>query len=494
MIEQLCEEIIKGNNVRENLIQLNQQIKSAEGMEAFLDVYYTYEAEFVKLLDHEDAKVRKNILKLLGSVAEPVLLDNLFEHYRKETTQFLKADYLDAMKHFEYEAYLPEFQKRMDELLAQERTKHSSDELKQLQKLVWKFNPPMKHTFQTSGNMEKIVLVVPRGHENAVLEELKAIPDTEGRAIAGGCMVQTKQLEDVKKLRTYQVLLFDFCPVGIPSDDGEVIGKALLEQGLLRELQKHHKESHPFVFRVDVKGVTEPAKKNKLAHRLALTLEAESQGSLVNDSSYYEIELRVIVGSKGSRVLVKLNTDADERFKYRKYAMATSMQPSKAALMMHYVKPYMKEDANVLDPFCGTGVLLLERLFAGKAKSCYGLDISGPAIQATWENSQNAGKTLNLIQRNLNDFRHEYTFDEILTDMPRQSANMKPKQLEAVYQLLFLRSRELLAEQGILAVYCEDAVLMERNIREHGWLKRIKKIPMTKDQSSWLFILQKLYN
>ena len=179
---------------------------------------------------------------------------------------------------------------------------------------------------------------------------------------------------------------------------------------------------------------------------------------------------------------------------YRKYAMATSMQPAKAALMMHYLKPYMKEEANILDPFCGTGTLLIERAFAGAYKSLYGLDISGQAVQAAWENSQRAKKVLNLVQRNFNDFKHEYTFDEIITDMPRQSAHMKYKQLEYLYQLLFVRSRELMAEKAVMAVYCEDAQMMERCLNENKWLTRVKKIPMSKDQTSWLYILRKLYN
>ena len=77
--------------------------------------------------------------------------------------------------------------------------------------------------------------------------------------------------------------------------------------------------------------------------------------------------------------------------------------------------------------------------------------------------------------------------------MPRESAHMKGKQLEYVYQLLFLRSRELLTENGILAVYCEDEYLMERCIKANPWIKRLKKVIMTKDQTSFVYILQKLY-
>lgn len=57
MIHNICEEINEGKNVRENLIQLNQLIKTDKDMDVFLDEYYEYETCFIGLLDDEDAKV-----------------------------------------------------------------------------------------------------------------------------------------------------------------------------------------------------------------------------------------------------------------------------------------------------------------------------------------------------------------------------------------------------------------------------------------------------
>lgn len=493
-MHKLCADLIAGINIRENLIELNKEIKKDEAFDQFLDIYYEHEDVFKGFMDHEDAKVRKNIIKVMGRVADPELLSLLMSHYEQEETQFLKGDYLEAVEAFDYKEHVEFFKERLVKLQKEERTKHSVEEMRALMRLIWKIEPPKKHTFKTGASEEKVLLVVPRGHENVVIEEVNQIDDTQAKAMVGGVMVRTKHLADVCKVRTYQAVLFDFYPAMIGSDDGRVIGDTLIQNGLMDFVTKHHKENHPFVFRVDIKGVNDVRKKNQMAKELSLSLEEHSQGQLINDSSYYEIEIRVIAGAKGCRVFLKFSGLKDPRFVYRKYAMSTSMQPSKAALMMRYLKPYMKEDANVLDPFCGTGTLLVERAYAGKVKSLYGLDISAPAIQAAWDNSQRAGMILNLVQRNFNDFSHEYRFDEIITDMPRLSANIKPKQVEYVYQLLFVRSRELLADQGVLAVYCEDEYLMERYLKEHTWLKRCKKIVMTKDKTSFIYILQKLYN
>lgn len=491
MINKLCKEICAGNNIRENLIQLNQTVKDEAFMEYFLDEYYENEAVFVGLLDHEDAKVRKNIIKLLGKVADPVLMEPLFRHYQAEETQFLKSDYLAALSEFEYKDYLPELKKRWEELSGQELTKHSKEEMKQLRKLIWKLDPPKRHTFSGYDMENKLLFIVPRGHEAAVLEQMEAVPETSGKTIPGGCLVTTKHLEDVCRIRTFQAVLFDFCPVTIHSGDGAVIGEKLLNAGMLEYIQKRHKEETPFLFRVEVKGIKDIAEKNRLAKDLSEYLEKYGKGKLVNEPSFYEAEIRVISGSHGSRVFLKLTCLADERFSYRKYTTSSSMNPAKAALMIHYVGPYLKPDANVLDPFCGTGTLLIERAMAVSSRSMYGLDISGQALQAAWENSHRANILLQLIQRNFNDFRHEYLFDEILTDMPRRGGNKTAREIEYLYHLLFTKGDELLSPDGIMAVYSEEPGMMEKELKGSSKMQLLKKYPMGRDQASWLYIMRK---
>jgi len=491
MIKKLCAEIYNGNKIRENMIQLNQAVREEAALDEFLDEYYEHEDYFIGLLEHEDAKVRKNAVKLLGRVGDSTLLDILFQHYQAEETQFLKSDYLTALAGFEYEVYLPELKERWEILEARERTKHSAEEIKQLQKLIWKAEPPKHHKFCGETMENRVLLIVPRGHEDTVLKQAESIPQTKGRVMTGGCLVTTKKLENVRDIRTYQALLFDFYPALIPASDGKIIGKQILEKGLISYIRERHVEKHPFLFRVDVRGTKDIAAKNQLAKALSAYLEENSDGMLINEPSFYEVEIRVILaGTKGSRVFLKLTSMPDKRFSYRKYATSTSMQPSKAALMMYYMKPYFRPEANILDGFCGTATLLIERALAAPYKSIYGLDISEQAIQAAWENSRRAGLDIHLIHRNLNDFKHEYKFDEILTDMPRPTNFRGKDSTEYCYELLFTRGRELLAPQGVMAVYSEDGKLMERKLAEHPWLKRIQRIPMAKDGTSWLYILQ----
>lgn len=491
MIKKICAEIYEGKNLRENLIQLNQMIKSEVVLDDFLDEYYEHEACFTGLLENDDAKVRKNAVKLLGRVGDPVLLDILFQHYEAEKTQFLKGDYLAAMAGFEYKRYLPELKKRCRILESQERTKHSAEEMKQLQKLIWKAEPPKRHSFCGDEIDNRILLIVPGGHEETVLKQVENIPETHGRVMTGGCLVTTRNLEKVRQIRTFQAILFDFYPALISSMDGETIGKKILKEGLIPYIEDRHVEKRPFMFRVDVKGMKDIAKKNQLAKALSKCLEENSGGMLVNEPSFYEVEIRVIAaGTKGSRVFLKLTSMSDKRFLYRKWTTSTSMHPAKAALIIQYAETYLKPEANILDPFCGTGTLLIERAAKVSFKSMYGLDISEQAVQATRENSRRAGTTIHVVHRNFNDFKHEYKFDEILTDMPRTENLRERDSASHLYELLFTRGRELLAPQGIMVVYSEDGKLMEKKLAENPWIHRIQRIPMAKDHTSWLYILQ----
>ena len=95
MMHKLCADLIAGINIRENLIELNKEIKKDEAFDQFLDIYYEHEDVFKGFMDHEDAKVRKNIIKVMGRVADTELLSLLMSHYEQEETQFLKGDYLE---------------------------------------------------------------------------------------------------------------------------------------------------------------------------------------------------------------------------------------------------------------------------------------------------------------------------------------------------------------------------------------------------------------
>ena len=87
----------------------------------------------------------------------------------------------------------------------------------------------------------------------------------------------------------------------------------------------------------------------------------------MNSTSHYEVELRLVENKAGDfNLMIKLFTYKDPRFRYRREAMSSSIQPVNAALAMKLAQKYLKEGAQVLDPFCGVGTMLIERNYTGK--------------------------------------------------------------------------------------------------------------------------------
>lgn len=105
-----------------------------------------------------------------------------------------------------------------------------------------------------------------------------------------------------------------------------------------------------------------PDAKSAFVKKVSGHLEKLSERKLVNTTSNYEIELRLIEDKDGNcNLLVKLFTIKDHRFTYRKEVMPTSLKPVDAALTVALAKQYMKEGAQVMDPFCGGETIIIER-------------------------------------------------------------------------------------------------------------------------------------
>ena len=77
----------------------------------------------------------------------------------------------------------------------------------------------------------------------------------------------------------------------------------------------------------------------------------KSDWKLANSTTDYEIEIRLIEAKDGSFVpFLKLYSMKMKRFAYRKNAIAMSIHPATAAMLMYLAKPYLKENAQILDP------------------------------------------------------------------------------------------------------------------------------------------------
>lgn len=128
--------------------------------------------------------------------------------------------------------------------------------------------------------------------------------------------------------------------------------------------------------------------------------------------------------------------------------LASSIHPANAALLMRLLKPYLKEHAQVLDPFCGVGTMLVERQRLMAANPLYGIDIYPEAIEKARENAEAAKVRINFINRDFLDFRHEYLFDEIITNMPGVTRTKGVEEITELYERFFRKVPEVLKKDG----------------------------------------------
>lgn len=492
MLRTIYNNIAEGKDVRANLISLKKELKQENNVMALMyflagdyDVLYD-------LLDDEDPKVRKNVAIILGQIGLPEMMSKLYVAYEKEDKLFVKSDYLVALRNFDYRSLLDKFKKRLDFLTTNtfEETsmKHINEEIKHLTNLLLDIEGVSTHTFTGYNVLSDIILLTNRNHKEVTLEQIE---NGIKKAFNAGVLVRTKNLEEILKIRTYSEMLFRLKDVTVVENDPILAAKAIYEGKVLEFLQARHKETAPFYFRLEVKSKMPLDKKSSLTKKMAAELERLSSRQLINSTSNYEVEIRLIENKEGLfNVLLKLYTIKDERFSYRKHAVAASISPVTAALVARLAKDYLVEDAQVLDPFCGVGTMLIERNKLVPANPMYGIDSFGQAIDKAIINARADETTINFINRDFFDFKHSYLFDEVFTNMPAETGRKNKDELMMLYHDFFNKLPEVLKDEAVIIMYTRNRDMIEREVRTRNHFSIKEKFEISKVEEAYVYILK----
>ena len=493
MIRDLVNNIIQKKDIRQNLIQLKALLNEDSNKYAMLNQIGNDYAIFDELLAHEDAKIRKNTALIMGELAVPCFLEKLYETYQRETKLFVKSSYLKAMTNFDCTILLPDLKARLSELgkfkIEEDNKKHISEEMRILTELILDKEDNIRHTFVGYDVPSDLVLLTNRNYQYIIMEQLKG---TKAQEFNAGVMVKTNNLKEIQSLRTYGELLFMLEDLKVCSDNVTTAAKAIAESSLLTFMEKRHSGSAPFYFRIELKSMLELDKKSAFTKKLGFEIERLTNRSLINSTSNYEFELRMIENKEGNyNILIKLYTLKDTRFSYRKNSISASIQPVNAALMAALAKKYLKKDAQVLDPFCGVGTMLLERCKLVPAKTMYGLDLFNEAILKAKENTEIAHAIIHYINRDFFNFKHDYLFDEIFTNMPRAIGHKDEEEIFTLYQKFFAKAPEHLKKGAVLVLYSHDRDYIKRLINPKVY--RIEQeYEISRKEESYLFIIRYL--
>lgn len=492
MIRDTFEEILNNKDVRQNLSKLRQELKEGSNRHALLYAMGTNDMVFPALLESEDAKTRKNAALVMGAMEIDKYLPFLYEAYVKEEQRFVKSAYLTAIAEYDYREYLDAFKARIEELNSEEVTvensKHNAEEIRALTNLVVMMEGVKSHEFRGNHVTSDLVLLTNRNHMDVTVKELEGM---KTKVFGAGVMVRTDELEDVLKVRTYQEMLFMVDGMKTCPNDVNEAAKTIVNSDLLSFMEKRHKGKAPFYFRIELKAKMELDKKSAFTKKLASEIERLSNRNFINTTSNYEFEIRMIENREGSfNLLVKLYTIEDNRFAYRKNVIANSIRPMNAALTVALTKEFMKEDAQVLDPFCGVGTMLIERHKAVKANTTYGIDIYAKAIEKARENTEAAHQIIHYINRDFFDFKHDYLFDEIITNMPAAVGHKNESEICELYEAFFEKAKEHLKEDGIIIMYSHNKEFVKRFAPKKGYTIR-KEYEINMREGSYVYVIER---
>ena len=492
MIRAYYESVCAGRQVRENLIALRGALREEKNKRALAYLAGGDFAPLCGLLADEDPKVRKNAALILGEMESEDLLPVLFEAYKNEQTRFVRADYLRAIAKLDYRPWLDELQSRLEELrgadLPPEEQKHAADELRVLQEMVLRCRGAKRHRFSGYQEKPELVLVVNRCQRQATAEQIR-----EGSLtmLAGGIRVKDAKIGDILPVRTYSELLFPLEAGLLPADRPELAGEALAQPALEKACALHEGEP-PFLFRVELKSRMEAGRRGVWIRRAAHALEQASRGALINSVSEYELELRLLERRDGTlAAFLRLFTIPDRRFAYRKEYVASSIAPVNAALAVQLARPYLKERAHVLDPFCGVGTMLIERNLALPAEVMYGVDVYGEAIEKAKRNTELAGCSVYYINKDFFAFAHKYLFDEVITDMPQVTAGHPEREIRRLYQDFFGRIGRYLEEEAVLVVYAAEPEFLTEAVRTQPRFRIAERFLLNEKSGASVFVIRR---
>lgn len=493
MIREYYENICSGREIRANLIGLRDALKNEKNKRAFAYLLGGEFEELCRLLKHEDPKVRRNAALILGMMESEDLLPVLFDAYEREATRFIRPDYLKAIAGMDYSSVLKKLELRLETLrmaqTAEEERKHVAEEIRMLQSMVLKYRKVRYHKFDLQVKDQDVILVTNRCQREATARQIQTGTVSY---LAGGIRVRGARIKELLTIRTWSEMLFPLAIDPLPMENPEKNGEKLAKT-VLRAVQALHEGEPPFVFRIELKSRLEQEKKGPYIRKMADAIEQASGGKLMNSVADYELEVRLLERKDGTLVpMMKLFTIPAKRFAYRKEVVASSITPVNAALAVELAKPYLKEGAQILDPFCGVGTMLLERNFAVKAGTMYGIDIYGEAIEKARKNTDRTGCLINYINKDFFEFEHTHLFDEVITDMPQVTATKSKAEIRTLYRAFVGQIGRYLKEKAVLVLYATEPQFLTEALQEHAEYVIRENYIINEKNDTCVLVLQKL--
>lgn len=471
----LIQSLKNSENLRQDLIDIKNTMTD-ENISQIIE----NESYFLELISSDDSKIRKAVNEILGKTKQEKYKSIIFNAYLNEQQLMIKSSILKALSAYHIEEYLDILNSREAELVEQlvgENAKHAKEELRVLRKLLQPYRTLKKHEFIGFENEVPIILTIPAGHHEALMDELVGY---ETKKVGLGVQIKAKDVESLFECRLFSGMYFPVCKAN--SLSSKDIASDLTIKKILRFLDRCHEGEGSYRFRLDLED-------SSLSKELAQSIESYSNGRLQNYPGDYEVEIRVRENVKKEAVIyLKLLTITDPRFTYRKQTSSSALAGHTAALIAHYLQDYVKPDGQLLDPMCNDGTLLIERTLMMPPHFVMGLDFSQELMEKAKLNAKDAFVDIRFVQRDLRSFTHQRLFDEMICQLPSVRKKEESATEEKLYQLTFSKVKDLMEVGGIFAVYSKENDLVTRAYNKNRSYLQLKKcIPMIGKHSLYIY-------
>lgn len=426
-------------------------------------------------MSSEDAKMRKNTVRLIGALKNEGFVPMLIGALEYEEVRFVKPSILLALgacggdEAREYlESYTVEPPKDESE------KKHFIEETEALEKALSSLMDLEKHEFTGLLDEYEIELRCNDKLSSALYDEIceKGFLATE--KFSNAVRVKTHDYKALFELRCFTEALFPIAK-GISASE-KVLAKHV-KPYLEKLLLTSHSGSNTFGYRIEIRGenVLRAEKAKALAKLLddKNTINSDNNKNktlyLVNAPSNYEIEIRIeLHGNGGADCYAKLYTVDDNRFNYRKGALPASMNPATAAAVLRLAKGYLTDGARVLDPCCGSGTLLIEREKLLGVAGTTGVDIAHKAIDIARENAGAAKVKAKFVVNDCLRFEAKRKYDELVSNLPFGNRVGTHKDNEVLYKGILEKLHSWVKTDGIAILYTMEFTLLKKLIKERN--------------------------
>ncbi|AKN31278.1 RNA methyltransferase [Clostridium carboxidivorans P7] len=484
----LWSEALNQDNPRAVLSVIRDIIKKEKPRGIFKRTVGHSKQKLADFLKHSDPKVRKNVCGIIGEIGDSKYLEDLYSAYDSEEQLFVKSSYILAIGNCGGVSDAEKLKSIFEELIIKEKAlkdknlaakdeKHINEEKRALTRAIAKLSPPKPHKFTGFKNPVPMILTTMNDHFQITLMDLKE-KSIKGTTVTEGIYIEEKDLKKVYECRTFYELLFPLESCSNLELNYKVVADKIIKTNIISFLNQCHEGdiNTPFWYRVEFKTTDHSRERSEFVKNLSRELDEISDGNLKNSPSSYEIEIRIVEKNNLCSAFIKLYTLKDNRFDYREKALAASINPVTAAIVMKNIEKWLKPNAKVIDPFCGAGTMLIERAKLKDFKSLTGIDIFNTGIAYAEVNSYLANVNIQLKCEDILEFYSRDRFDEMISNMPFESKSGVSSFNTRLYSEFVNRIPSIVRPGGMIFLYTVEKNLLKESLIDNKYLKIIDTI------------------